>query len=294
VFFRLIVFSMVGTAGFYWALLHYSNLNLMPGWIFLGAFGIPFAVLVFFMEVNVLRNVSFYRVLKLFMLGGLLSLIFTLALNDLTGLEFLGPVSAGAIEEPAKLLAVVFFTRRWRNMDWTLNGMLFGAAVGAGFAAFETAGYILRALLEVFTTGVDIGFAVERVMFGRAFFAPFMHVIWTAATAAAFWRAKGDREFSFALFGEWRFLRVLLLMVGIHSIWNCAWGGYPKYVALGGIGWVLVLLLLHDALDQVRKAKDVSNVVEGREPGVGQEEIFSELNATEVLVSQSLNPSPNP
>lgn len=264
VFFRLIIFAFVGTFGFYWGLLHFGNTKMIPGWIFTGAFGLPFSVMIFFMEANVLRNISFYRVLKLFMLGGLLSLIFTLVLHEATGLGTLGPISAGPIEEPAKLLAAVFFTYKWRDKMWTLNGMLCGAAVGAGFAAFETAGYIMDVVLNFFVNDGVMGFAAEDVMFGRAIWSPFNHVVWTAATCGALWRLKGDRDFHFRMFGEWNFLRVLLLVAGIHAVWNSElviplvgdpWNVYLKYLGLGLIGWLLILLLMQNGLAQVRSAQ---------------------------------------
>ena len=39
-----------------------------------------FSALLFFYEVNVRRNISLYRVLKLFFLGGIISLILSLVL----------------------------------------------------------------------------------------------------------------------------------------------------------------------------------------------------------------------
>ena len=52
----------------------------------------------------------------------------------------------GATEETGKALAllIVLGSPRYR---WQLNGLLFGAAVGAGFAGFESAGYALGAAL---------------------------------------------------------------------------------------------------------------------------------------------------
>jgi hypothetical protein len=56
---------------------------------------------------------------------------------------------------------------------------------------------------------------------------------------------------------------VFLLVVGLHSVWNSGltlpivgspWDHYLKYLLLGGIGWVLILLLLHDGLAQIRSA----------------------------------------
>lgn len=260
VFFRLITFSVLATLGFYWGAVRFRSDILLLGWILVGAFGIPFSVLIFFMEANVLRNVSFYRILKLFMLGGLMSMIFTMVFNELTGLEsWLGVSSAGPIEEPAKILAVVAFASRWKDKHWTLNGMLFGAAVGAGFAAFETAGYVL-------VRSQQFGSTFGDVMFTRALLAPFMHVIWTAAAGAALWRVRGNRAFSFELLLNWQFLRVLLMVTVIHAVWNSPlvvpfvgdpWNGILKCVGLGVIGWVLILLLIQNGLAQIRNDQDV-------------------------------------
>lgn len=261
VFFRLITFSVIGTLGFFWGADRFQSDILFLGWVMVGAFGIPFSVLIFFMEANVLRNVSFYRVLKLFMLGGLISLIFTGVFNEMSGLaNWLGASSAGPIEETAKVLAVIAFASRWRDKHWTLNGMLFGAAVGAGFAAFETAGYVLvRSQLYGLTFG--------EVMFTRALYAPFGHVIWTAATVAALWRVMGTRKFEFSMLCDWKFLRVLLLVTGLHMVWNSPimipmvgmpLGLHLKLLSLGIVGWFLIILLIHDGLAQIRKAQQVA------------------------------------
>ena len=260
VFSRLILFAVVSTLGFTWLLVKMQDPVVVPGWIFTGAFGIPFAVLFLFMETNVVANVSFYRILKLFMLGGMLSLIFTTLLNEqfreLYG--WLGNSGAGPIEEVAKILAVTAFAAKWRDKHWMLNGMLFGAAVGAGFAAFETAGYILRHADE--SHQVD----PATVMIMRALFAPFTHVIWTAAAGAALWKIKGTMPFSPSMLWDWGFLRVMLISVVLHMLWNSdfgiplagpVWSPIVKQAILGVIGWVLILLLIQDGLNQIREAK---------------------------------------
>jgi RsiW-degrading membrane proteinase PrsW (M82 family) len=256
VFMRLLSFSIVVTIGFYWALQRFENIKLYPGWLFMGAFAVPISVMFFFVETNVLRNISLYRVLKLFFFGGLISLIFALFLFEMTAAaEWFGAMAAGPVEELAKLLAVVFVAKQWKNMHWTLNGMLLGAAVGAGFAAFETAGYIFENLIN---GGSDI-----IVMLIRAMNAPFTHIIWTACTAGALWRYKGERNFEFGMLKEWPVLRILLFVIGLHAIWNSPLtvplvGGLSafalKSLILGVIGWLLVLMLIQSGLGQVRKA----------------------------------------
>ena len=79
-FVRLLVFSVVISLGFYYAIDRFNSPILIPGWIFVGCFGIPFAVLIFFLEANILRNVSFYRMISLMIFGGLLSLMASLFL----------------------------------------------------------------------------------------------------------------------------------------------------------------------------------------------------------------------
>jgi RsiW-degrading membrane proteinase PrsW (M82 family) len=260
VFMRLLGFSVIATIGFFWAINRFNNFLLYPGWLFMGAFAVPFSVMIFFLETNVLRNVSFYRVLKLLFLGGLMSLVFALVLFETTAADqWFGAVAAGPVEELAKLLAVVFIAKNWVRMHWTLNGMLLGAAVGAGFAAFETAGYILN-------TAVN-GASETGVMILRAFFTPFTHIIWTAATAGALWRFKGTEPFSFGMLKEWSVLRILLFVMGLHALWNSPvmfpffgeFLGYViKWLILGLVGWVLVILLIQDGLNQVRKARKLN------------------------------------
>lgn len=263
-FVRLLGMSILASVGFYYALERFSNPNLIPGWIFVGCFGIPFAVLVFFLEANILRNVSFYRTLTLMFLGGLISLIISLFLFEYTQLgSWLGAMSAGIVEEAGKLLAVIYFTRKWTKYGWTLNGLLFGAAVGTGFSAFESAGYVFVALMNgIFTQSG--GIESETTMFMRAFLSPFTHTIWTAATAAALWRVKGDRKFEWSMLADFRFLRIFLIIAGLHMAWNSPLtipviGGLTGFLGfrllLGIIGWIIILSLMQYGIKEVRAAK---------------------------------------
>jgi RsiW-degrading membrane proteinase PrsW (M82 family) len=263
-FVRLLGMSMLAAVGFYYALARFSNPNLIPGWIFVGCFGIPFAVLVFFMEANILKNVSFYRTLSLMFLGGLLSLIVSLFLFEYSKLEtWMGAMSAGLVEETGKLLAVIFFTRKWIKYGWTLNGLLFGAAVGTGFSAFESAGYVFVTFIQGFLTDSN-GIQSETTMFMRAFLAPLTHTIWTAATAAALWRVKGDKKFEWSMLADFRFLRIFLIIAGLHMAWNSPLtipvigemtGGIGFKLFLGIIGWIIILSLMQSGIKEVRAAK---------------------------------------
>lgn len=258
-FFRILSASILLSVVFYWALDRFNNQNLYPGYLFVGSFGLPLAVLVFFFEVNIPRNVSFYRVLYLLVMGGLLSLVLSLFLFELTDLSsWIGAMSAGFVEETGKLLAVIFLVRHWKNYNWILNGMLFGAAVGVGFAAFETAGYVFR------FRSMDAG---QETMIIRGLLAPFGHPIWTALAAGALWMVKGDQMFAWSMLRDLRFLRVFAFSVGLHVLWNSPisvplLGGRIGSLAfdliLGIVGWLLVLMLVQAGIKQVRQKQELA------------------------------------
>jgi RsiW-degrading membrane proteinase PrsW (M82 family) len=254
-FFRFAALSLGLSFAFYFAILHFQNPKLVPAWIFAGCCGIPLSVLVFFFEANVLRNVSLYRIFLLVIWGGCLSLIISLLLYELSGLsERLGPMAAGIVEELGKLAAVVALARNWPKSHWTLNGMLFGAAVGTGFSAFESAGYVFSAFFDKKSIGV------ENIMTLRAFLSPFTHTIWTAATAAALWRVKGGNPLSIEIITDFRFVRILGLIAGLHALWNSPmsfpfFGVSLIHLLIGLIGWLIILLLMQTGIKEVRQAK---------------------------------------
>jgi len=147
VFFRTFVAAFLVYWGFLQMWLYYQNPNVLPGLMVTGSFVVPAATLIFFIEMNARRNVSLYQVVRLVFAGGVISLALSLMIfriSDFLPAEWLGASVAGPIEETGKMLALllVVFKSKYR---YTLNGLLFGAAVGTGFAAFESAGYAFRA-----------------------------------------------------------------------------------------------------------------------------------------------------
>ncbi|MGD9850072.1 MAG: PrsW family glutamic-type intramembrane protease [Nitrospirales bacterium] len=252
VFFKVFVVSLVVYLGFVFALNMFNNIKLVPGLIITGSFMIPFALLIFFFEVNVARNISLYQVIKLVFFGGILSLILSLFLFRTTGLHsWLGAASAGIIEEIGKAGALLLVVTKLQYR-WTLNGMLFGAAVGAGFASFESAGYALERLLA-YGGGAMLDNITHRgflSMVGG-------HVLWTSMVGAALWRIRGDRNFTFEMVKDPRFLRVLGIAMALHMIWNMPFTLplYLKEISLGFIAWVVILGLIQDGLNQIHKAQ---------------------------------------
>lgn len=285
IFARMLLGCIVLYFGFNWACNTFQNPNLVPGLMFVGNFAIPFCVAVFFFELNVRREVPFLEVMRAMFYGGLISLIFALALVAVSP-NLLAWI-AGPIEEPAKLMAAVLIAGSRRN-GRILTGLLLGAGVGAGFAAFESSGYTFAELVRFISssTAAELitsinpaqGYAIaqnaslinpDAVMQVRALITPFGHIVWTAITAGAYWLAmkhriaEGLRDYNstgidWAAFADARFLRIALIPVVLHLVWNTSWlaeFGLLRFLVLGLIAWAVALRLVHAGLQQIREEK---------------------------------------
>lgn len=109
------------------------------------AFVSPITLMFFFWEMNAPKNISFFQLMLCFFLGGVLSIFATLIL-EIRGLSRFSAVFAPLTEEPAKLmislLVMYLFSRKKGFKIYGMTGLTVGAAVGAGFAALESAYYI--------------------------------------------------------------------------------------------------------------------------------------------------------
>ena len=174
-----------------------SNSIALPGFFFVAAFGTPTAALIFFQECNVTGRISGWKTISVFLVGGVLSILATQIFNESdfaqTTYQLMDAAGAGAIEEPAKAVILLWFAARGKRYPFILDGLLLGAAVGAGFAAFETAGYIFNAFMDgLLSDGEELGFGLMTyVAVRRGILAPFMHIAWTAAIGGAMWTARG-------------------------------------------------------------------------------------------------------
>lgn len=250
-FARFLVFFGLVYFGFVFAYQQFQNLNLVPGLILMGSFATPIATLILFFELNTPRNVSFYRLVVLLGLGGIASLFISLIGFDLANLNWLGASGAGIIEELGKLAALILIVRSPRY-KYVLNGMLFGAAVGAGFAAFESAGYAFNSLVSI--PGVLLNTQMLHTIAIRAILAPLMHVAWTAMVGAALWRVKKDKPVTIDTLKDPRFWRVLGLAMILHMLWNAPFSPpfFLKQIVLGAGAWFVIWGLVQQGLRQVR------------------------------------------
>lgn len=235
----------------------FENTLAIPGLIFIGALIVPLTGLFFFFETNAFKNISLFEVLKMFFVGGVLSLISTMILYNFVtfsdeyylfgSMTILDAGIVGLVEEIGKAIIIVYFTNKYKT-NKILNGLLIGGAIGAGFAMFESAGYILN-YTETFGNGII------SVIFTRAWTAIGSHLVWSAIIGAAIIITKENKNFEFNNITDKRFLFFFFSSVVLHGIWDTSFslfGSFPfKYIVLTTIVWLLVFILIKAGLKQV-------------------------------------------
>ena len=263
VYFKILIFFVIAYIPTYLGYAHYQNNNFLPAMIILAAFAVPVSVLVFFFEINLFRNIPFYKVLKYFIIGGGLSLFVAILYfsipffeqNTLV-LDFKGAFFVSLIEETAKACIVSFFLFKNRNCKYILNGLLVGAAVGAGFGAFETAGYILRYGLS--TNSLTQMLEVAKF---RAILAPGMHVAWATIEGAALMYVKGFEKLDKKHLNDKRFLLVCLIPVVLHWAWDLPINTPFQIYRVGLLvaAWVVIIYFINLGLKQIDDAKKLES-----------------------------------
>jgi RsiW-degrading membrane proteinase PrsW (M82 family) len=190
-----------------------ANVNLVPTLILLGSFLVPVTFVAWSFERWKDQHVTAELIVTAFVLGGLLGVLGAAVLEayilEPSPLLFLG---VGLIEEAVKLGALVLVTRRLPRRP-ARDGFVLGAAVGFGFAAFETAGYAFNALLTV--RGLSLTGLVDTELL-RGVLTPFGHGLWTAILGGVLFREARDGRFRFtgALLGMYLWVSLL------HALWD--------------------------------------------------------------------------
>lgn len=238
----------------------FDNTNAIPGLILVGAFAVPFSGLVFFFEADAFKDISLFEIVKVFFIGGIFSLIVTLFLyqfvsfsdsNQIYGILTLkDSLSIGIVEELGKVLIITYFVSQL-NANHILDGILIGAAVGAGFAAFETAGYIYGAEN-----------ALVEVAILRGWSAIGGHLVWAAISGGALLVVKRAQPFKFNQLLDVRFLVFFVLAVLMHAAWdwNIVLLGNPylKMILLIIVAWIVVFVLMNAGLKEILHLKQRS------------------------------------
>ncbi len=229
----------------------FNNSNALPGLIITGSFMAPLAILIFCFEFNIAKNISFFNVIKIFLIGGCASLFFTMILFEIVPygeLDYGGAILVGIIEEIGKLGVVYYYIWKEVKTDHLSNGLLIGAAIGAGFAAFESAGYAFNFLGYGFS-------AMMEVIILRGVLALGGHVVWAAMSGYALMLVKGNDRLSFSVFQKTDFWKIFWIPVVLHAVWDMpiefGQSVYLVPILLTVLAWIVIFVMLNNCLKQI-------------------------------------------
>ncbi|HLI01858.1 MAG TPA: PrsW family glutamic-type intramembrane protease [Acidimicrobiales bacterium] len=189
---------------------------VVPSVVILGSFAVPVALLLRLCERRRPFELTSPLLVRLFVGGGVIgflcSALLEAPLTSQSPAIFDG--SVGVIEEVAKLAVLACLT--WRlPVRSRRAGFVAGAAVGFGFAAFESAGYAASALAS---SGMGQWGSLISLEALRALIAPATHGLWTAITGAILFRqARGAR---FRITGT--LVAVVAAVAALHGLWDLA------------------------------------------------------------------------
>ena len=241
---------------------------MAPTVMLIGPMMVPVSMLILFFELNVPRNISIFNVMKIFVIGGLASLYFTavalvtVAIFYGEELTILGAIETGFREEIAKII-VVFIILKNRakkgKKNYLLNGLLIGAAVGAGFAVFESAGYAQDNFLSVniLEDGVEVVLTRFEMIFNiilRGIFSPGAHVAWAAMSGFAMVLAGEKKKYKISSLFSRKFIPIFFITVILHSIWDMPIDIFVpciKELILVILALVALIVLIDNGFDEI-------------------------------------------
>jgi RsiW-degrading membrane proteinase PrsW (M82 family) len=267
-FARVLALSLIAFIAFYCGAFVFQNAIFLPGLILFGSIITPVSLLIYFWEINILQNISIYRLTLLMIEGSIVSLLCAVALYAAFGADR-SPLLIGFVEETAKVLTFLLLVDH-RPYKFLLNGMLIGAAIGTGFAAFESSGYILLTALQ---DGIP---TMLNTIFWRALFTPGGHIAWAALTGSMLILVKGERTFSLKMLLDPRFLGMFALVIALHALWDTEAAQLIVYnipvmpVALTVVSWLILFWMMKRGFYQVIR---VQSARQAGQPPVPPEEL---------------------
>lgn len=255
-FSRILIVMLLSFVLLYICAKQLQNINVIWSLIFAGALALPLSTLTFMYEINIPRNIGIYEVIKMFFLGGAAALLLTLFLFEafpIGQLNYTEAIIVGFTESIGRLLAIIIFIRIL-NPKYILNGLLIGAAVGAGFAFFETAGYAFRFYS---LSGGNINY-LTGILLLRTWSSVGSHAAWGAVTAAGLVIAMNGEPFIFKRFADINFIKFFFIPIILHSIWDCPFMDsgsvvYVKLTVLIAIAWIIIFAQLNKGLSQIKE-----------------------------------------
>jgi RsiW-degrading membrane proteinase PrsW (M82 family) len=126
-------------------------------------------------------------------------------------------IAVGWIEEFGKGAVLLLVAHQVHHRE-PRDGMVLGAVVGAGFAAFESAGYALQTMLDNLDSKSIV--SILEIEAFRAVLAPFGHITWTALIGGALFASSRGGRFHVSR----RLVLTILGVVALHALWDQSYG----------------------------------------------------------------------
>lgn len=146
------------------------------------------------------------------------------------GQTFGAVISAPIVEESAKaLILFIFFFWKKDEFDGVIDGIVYAAMVGLGFAMTENIQYYGKAVMEHGGGGLTFVFILRGAL------APFSHPMFTSLTGIGLGLSRQSRNTAVKWITP---ILGLLAAISMHSIWN------GSGVIFGGIAFFLTYVVI--------------------------------------------------
>ncbi|MFN2492093.1 MAG: PrsW family intramembrane metalloprotease [Pyrinomonadaceae bacterium] len=199
--------------------------------------------LVLVLWIDRYESEPFWMLATAFFWGALVAVFFAFIINTASGMAvavltqdmqagqaFGAVISAPIVEESAKaLILLIFFFWKKDEFDGVIDGIVYAAMVGLGFAMTENIQYYGRAVTQAGGGGLTVVFILRGAL------APFSHPMFTSLTGIGLGLARQSRhaivKFIAPVIG-------LLAAIAMHSTWN------GSVVIFGATGFILTYVLI--------------------------------------------------
>jgi RsiW-degrading membrane proteinase PrsW (M82 family) len=203
---------------------------LVPTVILVGSFLVPVTVLVWALGLRRADRLTAHVIFLGFLAGGTLGVLASAMVETYVVPHRNGTfLAVGLIEEGSKALVLLAVAHQVRARG-PRDGMVLGAIVGAGFAAFESSGYAFSTIIDHIDDHPV--YNILQTEFSRAILAPFGHILWTSLVGGALFAgvsAAGRFRLTSQLVGTF------LGVVALHALWDAS-TGYAIVITRGLVG----------------------------------------------------------
>lgn len=145
------------------------------------------------------------------------------------GQAFAAVVSAPVVEETAKALILFILFFKKDEFDGVVDGIVYAAMAGLGFAMTENIQYYGRAVMESGSGGLTAVFILRGTV------SPFAHPLFTSMTGIGLGLARQSHNTFVKLIMP---VLGLLTAISMHAIWN------GSVVIFGGLGFLFAYLVI--------------------------------------------------